>query len=185
VPTPTDVYALGGILFELLTGIRAQKIETHTPAEIDRVVCESEPQRPSALARRIPRDLDTIVLKAMQKVPERRYNSVEQFSEDLRRYLEGRPVLARPDTNVYRMRKFIRRHWVGVGPTVAVIAALAAGAGISIHQARLARERFDQVRTLANRFLFDFEDEIASIPGTTKAQQMVVNTAFEYLDKLS
>src|SRR5262249_51148990 len=106
-------------------------------------------------------------------------------SEDVHRYLRGMPVLARPDTVGYRMRKFVGRHWVGLGAMAAVILALSVGAAISMHEKRLAQERFELVRALANRFLFDFYLEISNVSGTTKAQQMVTHTAVEYLDKLS
>lgn len=186
VTAASDVYSLGAVLYELLSGARPHGLKSYHPAEITEQVCLREIPPPSTTGGPALRgDLDTIVLKAMHKVPERRYNSAEQFSEDLRRYLEGMPVLARPDTAGYRLRKFVRRHWVGVGATAAVIAALSGGVAVSLYQARLARQRFDQVRTLANRFLFDFHGEIANLSGSTKAQQMVVNTAVEYLDKLS
>jgi serine/threonine protein kinase len=182
----SDVYSLGAVLYELLSGTRPHGLKTYDPTEIAERICTREIAPPSSMgAPALRGDLDTIVLKAMHKIPERRYNSAEQFSEDIRRYLEGLPVLARPDTIGYRTRKFARRHWVGLGATAAVILALSVGVAISMYQARLARERFELVRTLANRFLFDFYLEISTVSGTTKAQQMVTNTAVEYLDKLS
>ena len=185
VTAASDVYSLGAVLYELLSGARPHGLQNYDPAEIAERICMREVAPPSATgAAALRGDLDTIVLKAMHRIPERRYNSVEQFSEDLRRYLEGMPVLARPDTAGYRIRKFVGRHWVGLGATIAVILALTAGIGLSMYQARLAKERFELVRTLSNRFLFDFYTEISNVSGTTKAQQMVVNTAVEYLDKL-
>jgi hypothetical protein len=186
VTAASDIYSLGAVLYELISGARPHGLTTYDPAEIaDRVCMRDIPPPSEAGGSSISGDLDTIVLKAMQKDPDRRYNSVEQFSEDLRRYLSGLPVLARPDTAAYRFRKFLGRHWVGLSATGAVIAALGAGIIISMHQARLAQERFELVRALASRFLFDFEGQIETVSGTTKAQQMVVNTAVEYLDKLS
>jgi tetratricopeptide (TPR) repeat protein len=193
VTAASDIYSLGALLYELLSGTRPHGLKNYDPAEIAERICKREVAPPSAAgATALRGDLDTIVLKAMHKDPERRYNSVEQFSEDLRRYLEGRPVVARPDTTGYRVRKFVGRHWMGLGATAAVIGALSVGIGVSVHQARVARyqarlaqERFELVRTLANRFLFDFYQAIVPISGTTKAQKMVVDTAAEYLDKLN
>jgi len=109
-----DVYALGAILFELLTGTCAQKINTHTPSEIERVVCQTEVQRPSVAARAagLPRwrgDLDDIILMAMRKESERRYQSVDQLADDIVRYLDGRSVRARQSSFGYRTQKFVGR----------------------------------------------------------------------------
>src|SRR5262249_62036483 len=108
---------LGVIVYQLLPGERAQVFARTAPAEIARVVCESEPRRPSTVApaprrRALAGDLDTIVQKAMHKDVGRRYGSVEQLSEDLRRHLAGLPVLARRDTWRYRAAKFLRRNRV-------------------------------------------------------------------------
>jgi tetratricopeptide (TPR) repeat protein len=94
------------------------------------------------LRRQLAGDLDTIVLKALQKEPPRRYASAEQLSEDVRRHLEGLPVLARPDTVGYRVGKFVRRHRVGVGMAAAFVALLGAfGVAMAVQAARLAEER--------------------------------------------
>ncbi|NBB85076.1 MAG: tetratricopeptide repeat protein [Bacteroidetes bacterium] len=142
ITTASDVYQLGLVLYELLTGQRSYSITGQTPSEIERIVCEEQPKRPSAavtaasataagegihaVRRALQGDLDTIVLKALRKEPERRYASVQQLADDLRRYLEGRPVTAHPDSWAYRGRKFVRRHRGGVG-AAAIIALLLAG----------------------------------------------------------
>jgi tetratricopeptide (TPR) repeat protein len=133
VSTLTDVYSLGVVLYELLTGRRPHQLATHDPLETARAICEREVAPPG-----INGELDMIVLKAMHKEPARRYQSVEQLSEDIRRYLEGRPILARPDTLAYRMGKFARRHWLGLAAAAAVFVALVGGIGVSTWEARRA-----------------------------------------------
>jgi len=149
VTTAADVYSLGVLLYRLLTGTLPYDVENRPLPEILRAVCEEEPARPSAragaldaevagargttpraLARRLAGDLDTIVLKALRKEPERRYASVEQMSEDVRRHLAGLPVMARPDTLAYRTAKFARRHRLGVA--MAMVAALGAAAFVGM-----------------------------------------------------
>jgi serine/threonine-protein kinase len=148
VTTATDVYALGAVLYELLTDVRAHRFERHTPAEVEHVVCETEPPRPSAvlaagapshLHRRLRGDLDTIVLKALRKDPTRRYSSAEALLDDLRRYRTGLPVRARPDSVGYRAGKFVRRHRLGVAAGAAVAIAVIAGLAGTAWQARVAQ----------------------------------------------
>jgi tetratricopeptide (TPR) repeat protein len=192
VTTASDVYSLGAVLYELLTGTKAHRLTSNTPAELVAVVCNTEVARPSAVAALEPRDrkklrgdLDNIILKAMRKDPARRYGAVAEFSQDLERYLSDRPVLARPDSLLYRTGKYVRRNWVALLAASIAVAGVCIGGGLAVYQARIAQQRFQQVRKLANRFLFDFYGEIATVPGTTKAKEMVVSTALEYLDQLS
>jgi tetratricopeptide (TPR) repeat protein len=199
VTTATDVYSLGAVLYETLTGSRPLKLDNSTPQEIERTVCTQEPPPPSAATgtagvptRDLRGDLDNIVLKALQKEPQRRYGSVNQFSEDIRRYLEGHPVVARKDTLRYRAGKFARRHRAGVVAGVLILTAVLAGAAATLWEARVAVEqrgraerRFNDVRKLANSFLFEFDDAIKNLPGSTPARSLVVKRALEYLDGLA
>ncbi len=180
VTTATDIYSLGAVLYELLSGVKPHKLTSYDPAEIARVVCETEVERGL-----IPGDLDTIVLKAMHKDAGRRYESVEQFSADILRYLEDRPVAARPDSVAYRWGKFLRRNRYVVAAGVFAVVSLGGGLGAALWQAHIAEQRFTQVRRLVNRLLFDIHDRIAPLAGSTETRQVLVTTALEYLDNLS
>ena len=162
VTTATDVYSLGVVLYGLLTGQRPYRATSRTPHEIAEAVLNTEPEKPSAVAdpklrRRFEGDLDNIVLKALRKEPERRYASVEQLSEDIRRHLEGLPVSARPDTLRYRSGKFVRRHKAPVIAAGVAMLALLGGMAATLREAYIAsqerqraEQRFNDVRRLAN-----------------------------------
>lgn len=161
---------------------------TCTPETVSRAR-DSQPER---LRRQLEGDLDNIVLKAMRKEPQRRYSSVEQFSEDLRRYLEGLPVIARRDTFPYRAGKFIRRNKVGVSAAAIIVILLALGLTgiarqtvIANRQRARAERRFNEVRELAHSFMFTFHDAIKNLAGATGARQLVVNESLAYLNSLA
>ncbi len=148
VTTATDVHALGVVLYELLT--RSHPFEqTEAFGSTERAVLEMDPPRPSAavsrtactiphaqLRRRLRGDLDNIVLKALQKQPESRYATVDALAHDIRRYLDGLPVSARAASVRYRLRKFVRRHWLVVGASSLIILSLAGGLIATTWQAR-------------------------------------------------
>lgn len=143
------------------------------------------------LRRRLSGDLDTIIRRAMHKEPARRYASVEQFAEDIRRHLVGLPVMARRDSLRYRAGKFALRHKLGVAATALIVIAIAGGVGATIREARIAaanerraEERFNDVRKLANSLMFEIHDAIRDLPGSTDARRLLVTRALEYLDNL-
>jgi tetratricopeptide (TPR) repeat protein len=186
VSAATDVYALGAVLFELLTHAKAQRVKVPTAVELERVICQTEVPRPSAkTTERIDRDLDHIVLKAMRKEPGQRYPSVGEMAADLRRWQEGRPVLARQGAWSYRAAKFIRRHRMALAGALLLAAAVTGGVVSTVHQKRVAERRFQQVRKLANTFLFEVNDQLRDLPGTTAVRQKLVETALTYLNSLA
>jgi len=185
VTTATDVYSLGVILYELLTGKRPYRLEAYSPEAIERVICHEEPRKPSALNRQLDPDLDNIALMAVRKEPQRRYASAEQFSDDVRRYLEGRPVRARKDTVRYRATKFVSRNKVGTIAAALAVIGIAVGVVAIDRQARRAEYRFRQVRKLARTVLFDLNPQIESLAGSTKARELLVKTSLEYLNSLA
>jgi len=136
--TASDVYSLGVVLYELLTGERPYRLRTRTSEEISGAVLNQEPEKPSSRAP-LHRDLDAVVMMALRKEPARRYASAEQLSEDIRRHLEGLPVRARQDSFGYRAGKFVRRHKLGMAAGALVAASLVAGMAISLWQMRAAR----------------------------------------------
>jgi eukaryotic-like serine/threonine-protein kinase len=147
---------------------------------------------PEKLRRRLSGDLDTIVLRALNKEPQRRYASVEQFAEDVRRHLEGLPVRARRDSSSYRAGKFVTRHKLAVTATALVLMAVLGGVAATVREARIAaanerraEQRFNDVRKLANSLMYEIHDSIEGLPGATPARKLIVQRSLEYLDSLS
>jgi tRNA A-37 threonylcarbamoyl transferase component Bud32 len=150
IGTAADVYSLGVVLFELLTGQRPYRLKRDSRAALEEAVLQVDPMRPSEAvapgrARRALRgDLDTIVLKALKKSPTERYETVNAFADDIERHLARLPVLARPDSAWYRARRFAARNALALAGGAALGLAIMAGAGLSVWQAIEARSQRDQ-----------------------------------------
>lgn len=157
ISTATDVYALGTVLFQMLTGELPQQRQALSLEALVARVHSEQANAPSQVLRRgnatafggdtarmsreIAGDLDTIVLTALQREPARRYATAAALADDLRRWLEARPIAAQPDTRGYRMRKFVARNRLAVGSASAVLLALLAGLALALWQASVARQQ--------------------------------------------
>jgi eukaryotic-like serine/threonine-protein kinase len=205
VTTATDVYSLGVVLYELLAGRRPFVVRAGSLEEIVRTVCETEPIPPSAASigaadpadrpcppHELRGDLDTIVLRALRKEPERRYQSAQELSDDIGRYLDGKAVAARGNALAYRVARFATRHWTVVTLVAILLMSVLGGLVLVIRQSRIADEqrrraerRSADVRKLAGTFLFEIQDAIQSLPGATRARELVTKRSVEYLDNLA
>jgi eukaryotic-like serine/threonine-protein kinase len=237
VTTASDIYSLGVLLYELVTGARPYPTRVGGAHDMLRAVLEQDPPRPStavatapsaaaptisggalpatgsapasdkrtrralpapppggtdSLRRKLSGDLDNIVLRAMSKEANRRYASAEHLAEDVRRFLDGRPVAARAATWSYRAEKFVRRNRLAVAAASVAVVALVGGliatswqAAIASRERAAAERRSRDIQSLANALLFDVHDSLATLPGTTPVREMVVTRATEFLDRVA
>lgn len=190
VSTSSDVYALGVLLYLLMTDRRPYDLKDRSPREIEEIVCDLLPPKPSLVAkagvqRSLQGDLDTIILKALQKEPERRYRTVADFGDDVQRFLSHKPVKARPDSTGYRLLKFARRHRTGLVAALVIAVTLIGGIAATMWQSQMTERRSDQIRMLSATLLSDIDLAIRDLPGATKAREQLVATAVHFLDSLN
>ena len=192
ITTATDVYALGVVLHELLAGASPYHAVREGRRLTDLALATDDIGLPSRLAPALAGDLDAILLKALRRDPAQRYATIEAFDEDIRRYLEHRPVLARAGTWRYLASRFLRRHRLPIAAAASVLAMLAVGVVMAERERRVAvaeraraQKHFDSVRKLANTFIFDVHGELNEVPGALKARELLVKTSLEYLDALA
>ncbi len=200
VTTACDLYALGVMLYELLSGVRPYNTDGKTVDEVVAIVVERVPPRPSATgfsglpyeSRRLRGDLDAIVLKAMAKDPASRYGSAEELADDVERFLAGQPVIAREPSLLYLSRKAVVRHRAAFAVATAGLVLLVAALVGALWQARIAgrerqraEQRFLQVRQLANYVIYDLQDGISRLTGGTELRKGMVQKSLQYLDSLA
>ncbi|HEY4354925.1 MAG TPA: protein kinase [Acidobacteriaceae bacterium] len=195
ITTASDTYSLGVLLYVLLSGSAPYELKELTTAEMLRVICEEPPKMPAHAVgelKRLDPDLEAILAKALRKEPEQRYLTVEQFSGDVRAYLDSKPVAARRGTFRYRAFKFMRRHKVGLAATVLLLASLAAGgvgimwqAGVANRERHKAEARAADLRQLNNSLLSELDEAIKQLPGSTGVQKLLVTRVLEHLDRMA
>ena len=185
VTTASDVYGLGVLLYEVLTGHRPDSADTATEVPPPSTVSPDG-------ARALAGDLDTICLKALSPEPDQRYVSAQALADDLGRHLNGIPVQARPATRRYRASRFIRRHRAGVAAAGIAVTALALGLGVALWQGRQAADardqaqaRFEVAQEAARAMLYDVHDAVAGLPGSTPARETIVANSLDYLERLA
>ncbi|MCG3162522.1 MAG: Serine/threonine-protein kinase PknD [Acidobacteria bacterium] len=194
VTTASDVYSLGVILYELISGRRPYDLTNLPYHEITRVICEQEPRPPSRADAspeaagwrdKLASDLDNIALKALSKEPERRYASAAELAEDIRRYLAGLPVGASGDTLAYRAAKFVKRNKGVVTAVVAVILALVIGLVAAMWQSAIARRERDNAQAI-NDFIRDIlsnANPVYGAPGHGKGPDVTLLDVLRYAEK--
>ncbi|WP_310386828.1 serine/threonine-protein kinase [Roseateles sp.] len=205
VTTSTDIYSLGVLLYQLLTGVRPTGRRATTPAEAARSVLEETPTRPSGLGadlgfgpdwlstrKRLSGDLDNILLKALEKTPERRYASVEAFAADVRAHLAGYPVSAHAPSRGYLLSKFVRRNRLPVGLGLLALLALVggtAGASWQAHQAALARDaaqaHLARIRSITREVVLRHGDAITHLPGGLQVKESLLKDLLKHLEQLA
>ena len=199
IDTRSDVYALGVVLYKLLTNKLPYDVSGTVIYEATRMIREEQPKRLSTIDRFLRGDVETIVLHALEKDRDRRYQSAIELGADIRRYLDNRTIHARPPSLTYTFRTFVKRNKILVGAVAAVFIALVAGivgttsqwrradqqTKLVVEQRDRAERMFGQVKDLAYTFMFPIHDAIQKLDGAIPARELLVKTAMKYLDGLT
>ena len=197
VTTASDVYSLGVVLYQLLSGCAPYALKRLSPLDAMRTVCDVEPPLMSTVAAHEERallrgDLDAIVAKTLAKSPRDRYGTIAELTADLRAWRDGRPVSAAPQSFFYRAPRFIRRHRAAVAAAAAVGIVVIIGATATAWQAHVAaqerdkaRNRFRQIQTFSRSMLFDVHNALRAVPGTTEPRRLLLDRAVQMLDGLA
>jgi serine/threonine protein kinase len=200
ITTASDIYSLGVVLYELITGRRPHQLKAGTATEIERAICESDAERPSTvatrlesvrsaegtpdkLARRLRGDLDAIVLQALRKEPQRRYQTADRLADDITRHLGGLPVSASGDRWSYRIRKFTSRHKAGVAVAALFSIVLIGASVVSTYFGRQAQQQKQSTLRIASFMVGDFDSALAS--GTTSARKAALDKILDIINRLS
>jgi non-specific serine/threonine protein kinase/serine/threonine-protein kinase len=204
VTTASDVYALGVLTYEILTGGRPYETSGKTLDDMLDMVVETEPVRPSATQsaraaeqtvpyslNRLRGDLDAVVLKAMSKDPVLRYGSAGEFADDVERFLRGHAVVAREPSMGYLLRRLAARNKTAVTIALAALVTIVGALGIALWQKHLAvqaqaraERRSAETRQLANAIIFKIHDAVAPLAGSTPVRETIVKEALAYLERL-
>ncbi len=189
ISTAVDVYALGVMLYELLTGALPYRPKRDSRGALEDAILDADVLPPSrapltgpaskALRRTLRGDLDTIVLKALKKEPQARYATVAAFADDVQRYLRGEPVLARPDSALYRTGKFLRRNRWSVAAASVLLVSLSGASAFSLWQAQVAQKEARTASAVKEFMQGIFLANTVQQPDPQRARQ---TTARELLD---
>jgi eukaryotic-like serine/threonine-protein kinase len=188
ISTAADIYTLGLLLFELLSGERPYRLarsDIQSHGTLEEAILRVEAPAPSIVAKdeaikRVLRgDLDAIVLTALKKQPEHRYQTAAGFADDIERYLDRLPVHARRDSRTYRLRRFVMRNRMAVGAYAAVLVALLAGLLATLWQARVAREEAEQANTIKQFVLSIIQQADPQASQQTRAADVALLMATE------